>query len=99
MEMIDSQFVGREPSGRGFNAYKLNHAGLPYNPSNLHVSIQLTPQSVINSGCLATTSLLYQGLDISEVCGFELGSSFRNFKSMQTLGPALPTGKLVRFNV
>eukprot|EP01119_Soliformovum_irregulare_P025643 TRINITY_DN9559_c0_g1_i1.p1 TRINITY_DN9559_c0_g1~~TRINITY_DN9559_c0_g1_i1.p1 ORF type:complete len:507 (+),score=134.35 TRINITY_DN9559_c0_g1_i1:89-1522(+) len=45
--------VGREPSGRGFNAYKLNEQKLPFNP-------------LINSGAIATCSLVSSDEPLSE---------------------------------
>jgi glutaminase len=48
------QHVGREPSGRGFNAYKLNHTGLPFNP-------------LINSGAIATAALISPKTSMADV--------------------------------
>jgi len=47
------QHVGREPSGRGFNAYKLNHSGLPFNP-------------MVNSGAMATAALVAPKASMAE---------------------------------
>jgi hypothetical protein len=48
------QYVGREPSGRGFNAYKLNHTKLPFNP-------------LVNSGAIATTALISPKATLADV--------------------------------
>ncbi len=44
------KYVGREPSGRGFNAFVLNYHGLPHNP-------------MINSGSIMTSSLICPNLN------------------------------------
>lgn len=67
LSLTHQQHVGREPSGRGFNAYKLNKSGLPFNPSNCpglkysHVTL-----SVINSGAISTTALILPNLNTSD---------------------------------
>jgi len=47
------KYIGREPSGRGFNELTLNHEGLPHNP-------------MINSGAIMSSSLIRQDLDIAD---------------------------------
>lgn len=50
-----------------YSAYKLNHNGVPFNPSELLSQILVDTALVINSGGLVTTSLIDRGLHISEV--------------------------------
>jgi len=47
------QHVGREPSGRMFNAYELNRQKIPFNP-------------MVNSGAIATASLIKTGEPVAE---------------------------------
>jgi glutaminase len=46
-------YIGREPSGKAFNAFKLNDSGQPFNP-------------FINTGAIATCSIAGRGLSGSE---------------------------------
>jgi glutaminase len=53
------RYIGREPSGRGFNELTLNHEGRPHNP-------------MINSGAIMACSLIHPELPLEERLGVVL---------------------------
>jgi len=59
-EDLVHKYIGREPSGRGFNELTLNHEGRPHNP-------------MINSGAVMACSLLRPDLDIADRFDYVLG--------------------------
>jgi glutaminase len=66
------RYVGREPSGRGFNELALDPGGKPHNP-------------MINSGAIMACSLIQRGRDLADRFEFVL-DSYRNLAGGRKVG-------------
>jgi glutaminase len=78
------QHVGREPSGRGFNAYKLNESKLPFNP-------------LVNSGAISVCSLVGTKDPLSHVFFFHI-LHFQRFDTINQIWKRLAGGFKVGFD-